>query len=460
MRWLAVVMLAACGGRAAAPPVANRPLGTAAAAPRPWTLGLADAAAGLVGDRVFAWDRAWADGGGGIAEYDAADGHLVRTRTIVDAGVNGAPEFWEAVPGGYLTSWDAPTMIREVGDRLEVAWRGAGDDWFDSHAIVDGSVVIGQSRDHAAVVRLELATGRVQWRAPLVVWSQDITVAAVDGVVYATWQEYDPKAPTPTVSVPRRLRAYELATGRALWTVDFAEEPEGLVASRGVVVAGGRDRLRFLDGATGAVRAEAAVAPLNGRLLIDADQVIAIDAHDVVALALASGAERWRAPARFDGRPVLARWADAILVSTDAGKLVALDRRTGATRWSIGLGLEPYQIWTSATAVVVNNGVVAGTVLPPTAAGESARIHGRVVDGGCGAVATSVVTVDGERVTVGADGAYSATVVARGLVVVSARPDPDDGVQWMGQLREALATVALDGRGDYPVEDLPVGRCR
>ena len=32
------------------------------------------------------------------------------------------------------------------------------------------------------------------------------------------------------------------------------------------------------------------------------------------ALALASGAERWRTPARFDGRPVLARWADAILV--------------------------------------------------------------------------------------------------------------------------------------------------
>jgi outer membrane protein assembly factor BamB len=453
MRWLPVVVLVACGGPVASQP----PRGTATVRP-PWMLAVADGAAGLVDDRVFAWDRTWADGAGGIAEYDAADGHLIRTRVVAQAGINSAPGFWEKVPGGYLTAWDAPAFVREVDDRLEVAWRGHGDDWFDSHAIADGSLVIGLSRDSAAIERLDLATGRVQWRAPLVPWSQDVTVAVERGVVYATWQEYDPKAPTPTMTVPRRLRAYELATGRALWTVDFDDEPDGLVASAGVVVAGGGERLRVIDGASGKVRARPAVAPLNGRLLVDDDQVIAIDDHDVVALALTTGAERWRSPARFDGRPVLARWSDAILVSTNAGKLAALDRRTGAARWSIGLGLDPYRIWTSATAVVVDNGAAAGTVLPPTAATETAHLHGRIVAAGCGAVAGAQVTVDGERVVVDAGGAYSATVVARGKVIVSARPDPDD-LRWEVRLPEVQAIVALDGRGDYTVVDLPIGRC-
>src|SRR5688572_5011528 len=111
-----------------------------------WMLALADGVAGLVGERVFAWDRAWADGSGGIAEYDARDGQLVRTRTIDGLRINGAPSFWEAVPGGYLAAWHAPTFLREDGDRLSVGWTAAGSDWFDSHALVDGTLVIGQSR--------------------------------------------------------------------------------------------------------------------------------------------------------------------------------------------------------------------------------------------------------------------------------------------------------------------------
>ena len=84
--------------------------------------------------------------------------------------INGVPEYWEAVPGGYLAQWDAPTLVRERGDQLAVAWTGAGDDWFDSHAVVDDGLVIGLGRGSAAVVRLALTSGREQWRAPSRRW--------------------------------------------------------------------------------------------------------------------------------------------------------------------------------------------------------------------------------------------------------------------------------------------------
>jgi outer membrane protein assembly factor BamB len=428
----------------------------------PWTLDLADGVAGLVGERVFAWDRGWGDAGG-IAEYGARDGQLVRTRALEGHHINGAPSFWEAVPGGYLAAWDAPTFLREEADRLSVGWTGAGSDWFDSHVVVDGSLVIGQSRGSAAVVRLALQDGRELWRAPLVAWSQDITVT-VDGgavdrsAVYATWQEYDPEAPTPTMTIPRRVRAYDLATGAARWTFDFSAEPDGLVVRDGVIVAVQDGALLFIDGATGTVRVRPALRPLNGRLLADEDQVIALDEGEIVAFELATGRERWRTQAPFTGRPTLTRWAESVLVSTIAGKVVALDRRTGALQWSVGLGVEPYRAWASEAALLVSGAGVAGMALPPTAAPESARLHGRVIEGGCGAVATAVVTIDGQRVPVSADGAYTADLVGSGLVVVHVSPDRS-GLDEESRIRAVTAVVRLTGRGDYAVPDLPVGEC-
>ena len=101
-RALIVVSLAACGSPGgASPPPANRPPPGPRAAP-PWRQGVPEGVVGVADDRLFAWDRAFGGGGGGIAERDLADGRLLRTRAIAGLRINGVPEYWEPVPGGFL----------------------------------------------------------------------------------------------------------------------------------------------------------------------------------------------------------------------------------------------------------------------------------------------------------------------------------------------------------------------
>lgn len=408
----------------------------------------------------MAWDRAFASGGGGVVERDLADGRPVRTRSIAGLRINGVPEYWEAVPGGYLAQWDAPTLVREVGDRLEVAWTGDGDDWFSSHVVVDGGLVIGLGRGGAAVTRLALATGREVWRAPLVAWSQDVTVAADRDRVYATWQEYDPNAPTPTVSIPRRVRAYELATGRARWTYDLAAEPDRLVVHADTVAIAWPDRLELVDGPSGTRRATLPLAPLNAALLVDGDQVIAVDARAVVAVDLATGRERWRVPVEFDGRPLLGRSGHDILVTAAGGELWAIDRDAGTTTWSVGLGGDPYAMWTTPRAVVTDaGGDAAGALLPPSAPREHARITGRVIDGGCGPARGAQVRVGRAAVTVAADGRFAAEVDATGFVRVEVAADPDAAMAWEGRARSTVVVVPLTGIGHYDLGDVTAGAC-
>ena len=459
-RALLVAILMACGHHASAPPPPpNVPPAGPRAAP-PWRQAIAEGVVGVAGDRLFAWDREFGGGAGGIAERDLADGRPVRTRAIAGLRINGVPDYWEAVPGGYLAQWDAPTLVRAVGDRLEVVWTGAGDDWFDSHAIVDDALVIGLGRGGAAVVRLDLATGRERWRAPLVAWSQDVTIDADRASVYATWQEYDPQAPTPTVAIPRRVRAYELATGRARWTYDLADDPDRLAVHADTIAIAWHDRLELIDGPTGARRATLPLRPLNAALLIDADQVIAIDAHAVVAIDLATGRERWRVAAAFDGRPLLARAGDDVLVTIAGGQVMAIDRAAGTVRWALGLGGDPYRLWMAPGGFVVDaGGDAAGATLPLAAAREVARLTGRVIDGGCGPARGAQVRADGAVVAVDADGRFAASVDARGFVRVEVAAAPDDAMAWEGRARPTVVVVPLTGRGSYALGDLTAGTC-
>lgn len=459
-RALLVATLMACGHHASAPPPpANVPPAGPRAAP-PWRQAVAEGVVGVAGDRLFAWDREFGGGAGGIAERDLADGRLVRTRAIAGLRINGVPEYWEPVPGGYLAQWDAPTLVRAVGGELAVVWTGAGDDWFDSHAIVDDALVIGLGRGGAAVVRLDLATGRERWRAPLVAWSQDVTIDADRASVYATWQEYDPQAPTPTVAIPRRVRAYELATGRARWTYDLAADPDRLAVHADTIAIAWHDRLELIVGPTGARRATLPLRPLNAALLIDADQVIAIDANAVVAIDLATGRERWRVAAAFDGRPNLARAGDDVLVTIAGGQLMAIDRGAGTPTWTLGLGGDPYRLWATARAVVADaGGDAAGTLLPPSAPIEDAELVGRVIDGGCGPARGARVRIAGAEVAVGADGRFAARRAARGFVRVEVDADPDAAMAWEGRARPTVVVVPLVGRGRYDVGDLTAGAC-
>jgi len=364
---------------------------------------------------------------------------------------------WQPVPGGYLAFWDGPAFVAERGDTLALAWSAPGDDWFSDRVIIDGAVILGGARAAAAIVRLALSDGHEQWRVPLVPGSQDITVDTDGQLVYATWSEPAPGAPTPTVAIPRRIRALELATGRTLWSHDFAAAPGALAAGRGTIVAAIDGDLRFIDGATGRLLAQVRLgsSSIYPGLLVDRDRVFAALGDSVTAFTLATGKLLWRASVKLDGGPRLALAGADLVVSTAAGILVAVDRAMGERRWEIGLGLRPDAIIaTPAALVALAAGHAAGVGLPLSIPVESARLRGRVVPGDCGPVADAIVMVGATRVPLDASGHYDASIVARGIVTVAvttAQPSSLSGA--------SVATVHLDGRGDYRVPDLTPGRC-
>ncbi len=105
-------LLVGCLVSALATAIAVPHVGAAPAkSPAPWAL--AGEFVGMIGDTLYEWNR---DGDGAIAERSAIDGSPRRRRPIRGLNINGAPESWQAIPGGYLASWDAPTVIREAKD--------------------------------------------------------------------------------------------------------------------------------------------------------------------------------------------------------------------------------------------------------------------------------------------------------------------------------------------------------
>lgn len=472
-RGLAFVALAACAAHT--PPAPEReparpaaPAEPAPAAPAPvvagtagvWQAALSEDVVGLIGDRFFVWDR----DGVGIAEHSAIDGTRLRTRPIAGLNINGAPRYWEAVPGGYLAQWDGPAFIRDDGGALSVGSIDPGGDWYGDHVLLDDTLIAVASRGRAGLVRRAWTDGRERWRTPLPAWHGLESVSSDGARVYVAIQVYDESAPTPRVSVPIRVAAFDLATGAPAWHVDFAEAPGAVAAAAGTVVAAVGGDLRFIDGATGRVRTKVAMGRPNiyPTLLVAGDQVVAaLGGSDpaVTGFDLASGARRWSTALPLDGGPELARVGDLVLVTTAMGSVAALALGSGALQWDIGLGVDGYRLWTSPSAVVfAGHGLAGGFALPPTAPVEKATFRGRVREYRCGRLADAVVHVAGVAVELDARGEFSQTVSARGFVVVGGdgssgarRGAPDDEV--------GRVAIRLDGRGDYTVPDLTLDRC-
>jgi hypothetical protein len=108
----------------------------------PWMLSLGDGIAGLAGGRVFAWDRAWADGRGGIAEYAATDGRLVRTRTIDGLHIKGRFEY---APVHYTIGLD-DLRFRGTAPDLTLQQLTGGLAVRNDNLYLDNDVRTGESR--------------------------------------------------------------------------------------------------------------------------------------------------------------------------------------------------------------------------------------------------------------------------------------------------------------------------
>jgi len=129
----------------------------------------------------------------------------------------------------------------------------------------------------------------------------------------------------PTAELPRWVRPHQL--------------PEGAVfrprASAGIALCAGRRELGAwrLDSGEPLWRQEA--MRQIGVPCLDGDAVFYGDGHELLALDLASGNQRWSFPAIADTQisyaPAAA--ADTVLVGPGDGRLYALDRENGQPRW-------------------------------------------------------------------------------------------------------------------------------
>ena len=427
--------------------------------PMPWAQ--AGEFVGLIGDALYEWNR---DGEGAIAERSAIDGSARRRRPIAGLHINGKPEGWQAIPGGYLAAWDAPTMIREAKDgALSVGWVAQGGDWWGgTHVVVGSSVIVAQARDASAISRLSLADGHVEWRTPLSHWSQGLELEADDTFVYVTHTEYSQTAPTPTITIPRRVIAFALATGRQAWHVDFASQPEDMATSHGTIAAVIGPELRFVDGASGKVIARVPIGAgeINNRALITDRTLYVTSNAGAKAYELATGKLLWHAQLRLDGggRPVVV--GDTLFVAGVGATIIAIESATGRVRWNVGVGLAGFGLWASSAAVVSHtSGSAAGFGLQPSAPIERATFYGRVIDVKCGKVADAQVTVGTTPVRVDAHGNFTTAIEARGVVVV-------EGPGEFGLRREgapsnqiASVTIPLTGQHVYHVPDLTFSDC-
>jgi hypothetical protein len=388
------------------------------------------------------------------------DGSKGSVRAIDGLPIIGQPDYWEGIPGGYLTKWDVPTRIDEVDGALSVGWQASDGRWWDAHHIRGDVLLTARYRPDAAAVALSLADGAEVWRSPLPRESQGTSFFTDADTLYVTWTEYDPQAPTPQILIPQRIRALDIETGAAKWTVDFAEHPGALYASSGVVLAAFDADLHFIDGATGA----RTVVPTGQHpniypgVLMSADTAF-VALNDAVTAYDLSGEVRWRQPAVFDGGPRLAL-GEHLLVTTDAGTVLALDPATGAVAWEIGVGMGAYNILLNEhVALVRAGGSAAGIALPATIPAEEATITGTVtID--CGKLGP--VRIGAAAVQPDAEGRYTLTVTAAGYVIVSASPDapfPDMEEQRLipGDVRSVL--VRLDGSGQYDAPPLTIRLC-
>ncbi len=239
---------------------------------------------------------------------------------------------------------------------------------WDAESSVDGTVVIAgdavyAATGHGVLARLDLATGKERWRL-------------VAGPGYTA----GPAISSGTLFIGDNggeLRAVDADTGKERWAIDLKGQINiGATAGSGVVLActeknrlfcvdmaDGKQRwvftsTNYIRATTALIGDEAVVAGCDGvlralklvggasRTLADAKNFGAPPAHlgpnmiagsvgsEVLSVALADGAPRWRRPAGIDqilvGPAVTATCA---VFLGKSGHLIGLDPTTGAERW-------------------------------------------------------------------------------------------------------------------------------
>ena len=453
-------------GAAIAPPGSEAPSPSSAPSTVLWRHEGAEIV-GLVGSAAYYWDSEMGERGG-IVSLGIDDGQPLAKRSIQGININGTPSFWLAGQGEeFVTSWGETPMVLapvagkgkgESGD-LGVRWRGPTGRWGDA-LIVGDKLIVWDFKPRQAVVAFSIRTGAELWQAPLVREANGVELEYDGESIIAVWQQYSATAPTPTVTIPQRVRALEPESGASRWTRDFKGHTGGItVAGDTLLVAEDADLL-FLEGASGALikRVATGHSPTIYPRFQASGQTIFVALWDAVsAYDAKSGERRWQHPIELDGGPAMALVGEHVLVS-GAHELVALDRTTGRRAWAVSLGIRPSRLLANEHGVVAVSGSAVGFSLPAHFEPERAAVRGRV-ELRCVEAEAVTVQVGAASTKLGADGRYSAVVETAGLVRVSAM-DESGEMEEQRPYFPATELVRLTGAGTYEVPTMTLDRCQ
>ncbi len=258
----------------------------------------------------------WSQAGGfpnHAMHHLAASGPLARiwSEAVGEGdGKNGQPIAPPVAAGGRIYTVDVEAQVQatdaETGRRL---WRVELAPKDDDEGLLGGGIAYADGRiivttGFAQVIALDANSGAVQWRRKL---SAPVRSAPTifRGRVLAT-------------TITNELNALDVASGDILWTHSGITEVAGLLGGAAAAAAGSTVLAAYSSGEVVALRIE------NGRV-IWSDSLTALRRSDPVSTL-----------AHVRGRPVIDR--DLAIVSSNSGRTLAIDIRTGNRRWEQGIG--------------------------------------------------------------------------------------------------------------------------
>jgi outer membrane protein assembly factor BamB len=279
------------------------------------------------------------------------DGFRIAWRASIGAGnsrsgrVTGTP----VVAGGRLYTADGVSRLVAIdvasGNRLWT-FDGEPDEDRSGGGAGGGAAVDGErvyfATGYGQLVALEAATGKEVWRFQMTAPARS-GPAVAQGRVFAT-------------TIDNQTHAIDASTGRRIWQHSGISESAGFIGAASPVVDGTTVLVGYSSGELFALRAESgrvlwsdtlsgvgrtgqvsAMADIRGRPAVDRGRVfVSTQSGRTVAIDLRSGIRVWEQEIGSLGQPWVA--GDYVFVMGVDGEIACLQRRDGRAVWVASLG--------------------------------------------------------------------------------------------------------------------------
>lgn len=247
------------------------------------------------------------------------------------------------ITGGRVYTMDSEASVRAQNAATgELLWRRALKPKNEEEGVLGGGLAYAGGRLFATtgfghVVALDAGSGKELWRRPMTGPMRAAPTVAGRRVF--------------VITITNELHALDAETGRINWTHSALAETAGLLGAAAPAVAGSVVVAPFSSGEIVALRVEngrplwsdsltavgrldpiSSMAHIRGRPVIDRGRVfVTSNSGRTVAIDLRTGTRLWERPIGAVHGPWVA--GDFIYMLSNSGELVCLSRRTGGIRW-------------------------------------------------------------------------------------------------------------------------------